>query len=137
MKEWREELDAIIDAAARATTLTGQLLTFSRKQMLEPQVIDLNAVIRNIEQMLRRLIGEDIVLVTDLESSLGTVFVDKGQLDQVILNLAVNARDAMPRGGRLLLRTLGCKLDPALCKAHGRTSTDEFALLEVSDTGRA
>ena len=118
---WREELGAITDAAARASTLTGQLLTFSRKQKLEPQVIELNAVVRGIEPMLRRLIGEDIALTVDLEPSLGTVltvFVDKGQVEQVVLNLAVNARDAMPKGGRLRLRTWYHRFDQARLETH-------------------
>jgi PAS domain S-box-containing protein len=132
---WNEALEAIIDAAARATTLTGQLLTFSRKQLLEPQVIDLNEVVRGIEQMLRRLIGEDIVLCTELETSLGNVFVDKVQIEQVILNLSVNARDAMPQGGRLLLQTRHVQRDEALCPAPYGVRPGEYAVLKVTDTG--
>jgi PAS domain S-box-containing protein len=132
---WREELGAIIDAAARAGTLTGQLLTFSRKQKLEPQVTDLNSVVRGIEQMLRRLIGEDISFSMELETPLGSIFVDRGQIEQVILNLAVNARDAMPKGGRLHLRTWRVALNQALQGAHPDAAPGEYAILEVSDTG--
>jgi two-component system cell cycle sensor histidine kinase/response regulator CckA len=135
---WREELGAITDAAARASTLTGQLLTFSRKQKLEPQVIELNAVVRGIEPMLRRLIGEDIVLTVDLEPSLGTVltvFVDKGQVEQVVLNLAINARDAMPKGGRLRLRTWYHRFDQAHLEAHPGAEPGGYAVMEMADTG--
>jgi PAS domain S-box-containing protein len=132
---WSEEIGAIVEASARAAALTGQLLAFSRKQQLEPQVIEPNAVVRGIEQMLRRLIGEDIVLGSTLEPSLGTIFVDKGQIEQVILNLAVNARDAMPKGGRLHLGTRRVTLDREHREAHGSARPGEYAVLEVSDTG--
>ena len=132
---WREELGAIIDAAARASTLTGQLLTFSRKQKLEPQVTDLNAVVRGIEQMLRRLIGEDISLSMQLETHLGSIFVDRGQIEQVILNLAVNARDAMPKGGELHLRTWRVTLDQVLHGAHPDAAPGDYSIMEVTDTG--
>ena len=131
----RDELRAIIDAAARASTLTGQLLAFSRKQKLQPQVIELNAVVRGIEQMLRRLIGEDIDLSTELVPFHGNVFVDKGQIEQVILNLAVNARDAMPKGGRLHLQTRKVQPDQALLDAHVNAAPGPYAVLEVTDTG--
>jgi two-component system, cell cycle sensor histidine kinase and response regulator CckA len=132
---WQEELGAIIDAAARASALTGQLLAFSRKQKLQPQVIDLNAVVRGIEKMLRRLIGEDIDFATDLESPPGNIFVDKGQIEQVILNLAVNARDAMPKGGRLDVRTRRIRHGAAAQEKHPTVKPGEYAMLEVADTG--
>ncbi len=131
----RDEIRAIIDAAARASTLTGQLLAFSRKQKLQPQVIELNAVVRGIEQMLRRLIGEDVDLTTELVPFAGNVFVDKGQIEQVILNLAVNARDAMPKGGHLHLQTRTVQPDEALLDAHVNAAPGPYAVLEVTDTG--
>jgi two-component system cell cycle sensor histidine kinase/response regulator CckA len=132
---WTEELGAIVGAAARGAALTRQLLAFSRKQRLEPEVIDLNSVVAGIEQMLRRLIGEDVVLTTTLEPLRGSIFVDKGQVEQVILNLVVNARDAMPKGGKLLLRTRQLVPDGALVEAHTGAVPGPYAVLEVSDTG--
>ena len=93
-------LKEIQDAGERAATLTRQLLAFSRRQVLAPQVLDLNAVVSNLEKMLRRLIGEDIKLHTHLDPSLGRVKADPGQIEQVLMNLAVNARDAMPYRGK-------------------------------------
>ena len=133
--KWKEELGAIVEASARASALTGQLLTFSRKQMLEPQVCDLNAVLRGIEGMLRRLIGEDISLSVELDPTPVPVFVDRGQIEQVILNLAVNARDAMPKGGRLSLQSQRRGLNPQLLETHPTATQDDYAVLEVSDSG--
>ena len=98
-------LENILKAGDRATALTQQLLTFSRQQIVHPQVIDLNRVVLDLEPMLRRLIGEDIDLEVVTDRRLGAVKADPGQLDQIIMNLVVNARDAMPRGGRLTLKT--------------------------------
>ena len=131
---WREEIAAINEAADRARGLTAQLLAFSRKQKLEPAVIELDAVLRGIEPMLRRLIGEDIALGLTLESSRSTVFVDRGQIEQVILNLVVNARDAMPHGGRLTLRTRRQRIDAQGLGARDARPGD-YAILEVQDTG--
>src|SRR6185369_8562659 len=99
------DLEQIRQAAARAGRLTTQLLAFSRKQVMQPRVLDLNGVVGGVEKMLRRLIGEHIELETTSEGSLARVKADPGQLEQVIMNLAVNARDAMPNGGRLLIAT--------------------------------
>ena len=100
----REYLKESLKAGERAVSLTRQLLAFSRRQVLEPRVLNLNSLLTDLEKMLRRLIGEDVELATKLRPELGRVKVDPGQVEQVILNLAVNARDAMPNGGKLLIR---------------------------------
>src|SRR5205807_647536 len=100
----RRYVQVMLEAADRGANLTKQLLAFSRKQVLQPSVVSLNAVVTDTEQFLRRLIGEDVQLVTVLEPALGHVEVDAGQMGQVIMNLCVNARDAMPQGGRLTIR---------------------------------
>jgi two-component system cell cycle sensor histidine kinase/response regulator CckA len=126
---------AINNAAARATALTRQLLAFSRRQVLQPTVLDLNAVVTEMGKMLRRLIGENIALVTTLDPALGRVNGDPGQLEQVILNLAVNAGDAMPQGGRLTLETANVELGEA--DAHRRVGVilGRYVRLAVRDTG--
>ena len=126
----RQDADAIGEAAERAATLTRQLLAFSRKQLLERCTLNLNSVIADMAQMLRRLIGENITVVTALAQSAAWVNVDRGQLEQVILNLAVNARDAMPGGGQLTLTTESVDSDGADALPSGR-----FVALVVSDTG--
>lgn len=122
-------------AAARAAGLTQQLLAFSRKQMVQPRVLDLNAVVSDTEAMLRRLIGEDIELVTRLEAALGHVKADPGQIEQVILNLAVNARDAMPRGGKLILETENVELDAMFVSQHPGARAGRYVMVAVSDSG--
>ena len=126
----RQDADAIGEAAERAAALTRQLLAFSRKQLLERCTLDLNSVIADMAKMLRRLIGENITVVTALAQSAAWVNVDRGQLEQVILNLAVNARDAMPGGGQLTLTTESVDSDGADALPSGR-----FVALVVSDTG--
>ncbi|MGC1934195.1 MAG: PAS domain S-box protein, partial [Candidatus Acidiferrales bacterium] len=106
---FREAIEEIQNAGNRAAALTQQLLAFSRKQVLEPKVVDLNIVVSDVQKMLRRLIGEDIELKIVLAKDLGMVKADRGQIDQVILNLAVNARDAMPKGGKLVIETLNAE----------------------------
>ncbi|GMU67062.1 MAG: hypothetical protein AMXMBFR36_33360 [Acidobacteriota bacterium] len=123
------------DAADRASTLTRQLLAFSRKQVLEPRVLDVNEVVRRTEAILRRLIGEDIVFSTVLSPAIGAVRVDPGQLEQVILNLAVNARDAMPRGGRLTIETQDVSLGPDYVRRHPYARAGRHVLLSVADSG--
>jgi signal transduction histidine kinase len=131
----RTALEQIARAGERAATLTGQLLAFSRQQVLEPRVLDLNAVVSGVEPMLRRLIGEDIELSTALDPALGRVLADPGRLEQVILNLAVNARDAMPHGGTLILETHNVEFDEAYAREHVDVAPGRYAMLAVSDTG--
>ncbi len=119
----------------RAAALTRQLLAFSRKQVLAPQVLDLNQVISDLESMLRRLIGEDIELLTILSSSLGLIKADPGQIEQVIMNLAVNARDAMPFGGKLTIETRNVDLDENYAHNHPTVKPSNHVMLAVSDTG--
>jgi PAS domain S-box-containing protein len=125
----------IATAAERATSLTRQLLAFSRKQMLTPKVLDLNAVVTENLKMLTRLIGEDIDLVMIPGPELGAVKADPGQVEQVILNLAVNARDAMPQGGRLTIETANVTLDEAYARVHSPVQPGEYTMLAITDTG--
>jgi signal transduction histidine kinase/ActR/RegA family two-component response regulator len=130
----RPELEEIERAGNRAADLTRHLLAFSRQQVLQPRVLDLNGVITGLDKMLRRLIGEDIDLVTAPVVPLGRVRVDPGQIDQVIMNLAVNARDAMPEGGMLTIETGNVDLDEAHARAWG-VRPGRYVMLAVSDTG--
>jgi len=122
-------------AANRATGLTRQLLAFSRKQMLAPKVLDLNAVVTEHLNMLTRLIGEDIDLVMIPGSNLGAVRADPSQIEQVIMNLSVNARDAMPGGGKLTIETANVSVDAAFARTHAPIEPGEYVLLTISDTG--
>ncbi len=131
----RRDLELIKKTAERAAVLTRQLLAFSRKQMLQPKVLDLNAIVAGVAQMLQRLIGEHIDLVTALAPDLGLVKADPAQIEQIIVNLAVNARDAMPEGGRLTLETANVELDDAFVAANPGSSTGLYTVLAVSDTG--
>ncbi len=131
----REELQGIKEAAQRAAALTRQLLAFSRKQMLRPRVVSLNAIVVNVESMLRRLIGEDIELITLLDPRLWAVEADPGQLEQMIMNLAVNARDALPQGGKLAIETSNIDVDETFASAHYPIVPGRYVMLVVSDNG--
>ncbi len=125
----------ISNATQRATSLTRQLLAFSRKQMLAPKVLDLNEVVAENLKMLTRMIGEDIDLVMVPGSALGAVRADPGQIDQVIMNLAVNARDAMPQGGKLTIETANVTLDETFTRTHTPLTAGDYVMLAISDTG--
>jgi signal transduction histidine kinase/ActR/RegA family two-component response regulator len=128
-------IELIQRTAGRAADLTRQLLAFGRKQVLEPVVLDLSAVTMDMKDMLGRLIGEDIALLTTPTPELGRVKADRGQIEQVIMNLAVNARDAMPQGGRLILETANVELDDEYVRRHIGARPGPHVMLAVSDTG--
>ena len=132
---YREAVDEIQNAGKRAAALTQQLLAFSRKQVLEPRNLSLNAIIVDIEKMLRRLVGEDIRIELLLAADTGTVKADRSQIEQVILNLVVNARDAMPDGGKLTVETGNCTLDRSTVLRHPYVIPGPYAMLKVTDTG--
>jgi signal transduction histidine kinase/DNA-binding NarL/FixJ family response regulator len=134
--ELRGPAQEIARAADRATSLTRQLLAFSRKQMLAPKVIDLNTIVSENLKMLDRLIGEDINLVMIPGSDLGAVKADPGQVEQVIMNLAVNARDAMPRGGKLTIETSNVTFDESDARLHPPADPGEYVMLSMGDTGQ-
>ncbi|HLX84299.1 MAG TPA: PAS domain S-box protein [Terriglobales bacterium] len=125
----------IKSAADRAAGITRQLLAYSRKQVLSPRAIDLNDIMLNLDSMLRRLIGEDIEVLTVPARDLGTVKADPGQIEQVIMNLALNARDAMPSGGKLTLETLNTDLNDDYAREHPSVESGRYVMLAVSDTG--
>jgi len=131
----RLDIQEIEKAAKRAAGLTRQLLIFSRQQVLEPRALDLNALVGNLEKMLHRLIGEDIELRTKPGAPLGAVRADPGQLEQAIVNLVVNARDAMPQGGRLTIETADVEFDRSYVAAHVPFQPGPYVLLAISDTG--
>jgi PAS domain S-box-containing protein len=131
----RGEISEIQDAAMRAAQLTRQLLAFSRKQVVAPKALDLNGVVEHTENMLRRLIGEDMELHTRLAPGLHTVHADAGQIEQVLMNLMVNARDAMPEGGRISIETANVQLSAEYAQHHSGVAPGEYAMLAVSDTG--
>jgi two-component system, cell cycle sensor histidine kinase and response regulator CckA len=128
-------IQEIANAAERATSLTRQLLAFSRKQMLDPKVLDLNAILTRNTKMLARMIGEDINLVLREGSEIGPVKADPGQIEQVIMNLAVNARDAMPHGGNLTIETANITCDEGYASLHAPLTAGEYVMLTISDTG--
>jgi two-component system, cell cycle sensor histidine kinase and response regulator CckA len=131
----RVDLEEIRSAGERAAALTRQLLAFSRRQMLHPQVIDLNTIVQQTEKLLRRLISEDVELVTALAADLFPVRVDPASIEQILVNLAVNARDAMPVGGRLTIETANVEIDEAYAVTHVPMSSGRYAMLAVGDTG--
>ena len=131
----RRNVEEIVRASERAASLTRQLLAFSRKQVMQPKVFDLNTVVTDLEKMLRRMIGEDIELRVGLQSELGNIKADPVQLEQVIMNLVVNARDAMPKGGKLSIETTNVYLDEAYAREHVSVVPGDYVMLAISDTG--
>ena len=131
----RKFLEEIKKAGERAASLTGQLLAFSRKQVLQPKILDLNQIVMDIDKMLQRLIGEDIEVTTLLASGMAPIKADPHQLEQVLINLAVNARDAMPSGGKLTIETANVTLDLAYAEQQAEVTPGEYVMLAVSDTG--
>src|SRR5438552_3941148 len=131
----RVDVEEIRKAGSRAADLTRQLLAFSRSQVLEPKVLDPNVMVADMDKLLRRLIGEDVELRTILAPDVGAVRADPGQLEQVIVNLAVNARDAMPKGGKLTIETANAELDASYVRQHEPVRPGAYVMLAVSDTG--
>jgi two-component system cell cycle sensor histidine kinase/response regulator CckA len=130
-----EHAEEIEKAGQRAASLTRQLLAFSRQQVLAPAVLNLNSLLSEMEKMLPRLIGEDIEIVMALDPAIGSVKADQGQLEQVIMNLAVNARDAMPDGGKVVITTTNVSLDEAWTRLHPGSKVGDYVMLAVADTG--
>ena len=131
----RADVEEIQKAGQSAAALTHQLLAFSRRQILQPRVLDLNDVVNRVESLLRRVIGEDIVLVKRIQEGLGLVRADPGQVEQIMMNLAVNARDAMPKGGDLIIEARNTDLDEAYVAQHPGSSAGPHVMLAITDTG--
>ncbi|MDA8179662.1 MAG: hybrid sensor histidine kinase/response regulator [Desulfobacteria bacterium] len=129
------DIDQILSSAERASTLTRQLLTFARRQVIEPVNLSLGKVVLDLSKLLRKVIGEHIEIKTSLHEDLPSVFADPGQMEQVLMNLCLNARDAMPSGGQLLIRTDATTVDEEYVKAHPYVKKGRYVLLTVSDTG--
>jgi len=133
--EVRSDIERIEDAAERATGLVRQLLAFSRQQVLQPKNLDLNSIVLGLDKLLRRLMGADIEMKTLVGENVGTVKADPGQVEQVIMNLVVNARDAMPNGGRLTVETANAELDATYARDHATVRPGRYVMLAVTDTG--
>jgi nitrogen-specific signal transduction histidine kinase/ActR/RegA family two-component response regulator len=131
----REDVEQIRKAAEGAASLTRQLLAFSRQQVLDPKLVDPNEILRDVAKILRRVLGEDIELKLALDSELGRVIADRGQIEQVLMNLVVNARDAMPRGGKLTIETANVDLDETYGGGHIGVKPGQYVMLAVSDSG--
>jgi nitrogen-specific signal transduction histidine kinase/ActR/RegA family two-component response regulator len=133
--ELRADVERIEDASERAGTLVRQLLAFSRRQVLQPKLIDLNSIVLGLDKLLRRLMDEDIQMTTIPGNDIGTIKADPAQVEQVIMNLVVNARDAMPNGGRLTVETANVDLDAAYATDHATVKPGSYVMLAVSDSG--
>lgn len=131
----REQMEEVKKAAERASSLTRQLLAFSRKQVLKPEIIETNGLVEGLGKMLRRLIGEHVEIITSLKPDAGKINADPGQIEQVLINLAVNARDAMPNGGTITIETANVELDQAYSDMHIAVKPGPYVMLAVSDTG--
>ena len=132
----REQVEAIYEAGKKASTLTRQLLAFSRKQMLEMRVINLNSLLENLTKMLNRMIGDDIEMIMMLDPSVGNIMADPGQVEQIVMNIVINARDAMPDGGTITIETQEVELDEDYCKTHAEVTPGTFIVLCITDTGK-
>jgi two-component system cell cycle sensor histidine kinase/response regulator CckA len=135
MPELRSDIERIEDASERAAGLVRQLLAFSRRQVMQPKVLDLNGIVVGLDKLLRRLMDEDIEMVTIANEAIGAIKADPGQIEQVIMNLVVNARDAMPNGGRLIVETANVELDEVYARDHASVKPGRYVMLAVSDTG--
>ena len=133
--ELRADIERIENAAARAAALVRQLLAFSRKQVLQPKTLDLNSIVINLDKLLRRLMDDNIEMTTAVSESVGKVKADPAQIEQVLMNLVVNARDAMPQGGRIVIETSNIDLDSAYADGHASVKPGRYVMLAVSDTG--
>ncbi len=133
--ELQADVERIEDASERASTLVRQLLAFSRRQVLQPKLLDLNSIVLGLDKLLRRLMDEAIQMSTVTGKNIGTIKADPGQMEQVIMNLVVNARDAMPNGGRLTVETANVELDAAYASDHATVKPGQYVMLAVSDTG--
>ncbi|MCL5743578.1 MAG: PAS domain S-box protein [Acidobacteria bacterium] len=133
--EMRPAIEEVLEAAGKASALTRRLLAFGRKQLMQPKLLDLNQVVEDIRPMLKGMLGEDVQLVTLLGSDLGLVKADPGQIQQLIINLAANARDAMPFGGKLLIETVDAEIEPRGTGRHPGVAPGHYVVLTVSDTG--
>jgi two-component system cell cycle sensor histidine kinase/response regulator CckA len=133
--ELQADVERIEDASERASTLVRQLLAFSRRQVLQPKLLDLNSIVLGLDKLLRRLMDEEIRMSTIPGEDIGTIKADPGQMEQVIMNLVVNARDAMPKGGRLTVETANVDLDSAYASEHATVKAGRYVMLAVSDTG--
>src|ERR1043165_4368831 len=130
-----KDLDEILRASAQANRLTRQLLAFTRQQVVQPVVLALDSAVLAMREMLKHLVREDVEVVMRLEAGHAHVTIDPGHLEQVLMNLVVNARDAMPRGGRITIRTSIESLDPTSARLHGLESPGRYVVLSVADTG--